>query len=150
MQARVWGCRGSLSVSGPETVRYGGNTSCIEVRLDSGPTLVLDAGTGIRDLGTALQEWHAQKGLGHPSAEPVPSSRTRMSASRRPGPREDDPNVLHGPQRARSRQGPSLRLVSGQMQKLTDTATGKSLDAIRRVRSGIRDRLGEDDAAAWN
>ncbi len=64
--------------------------------------------------------------------------------------REDDPNVLHGPQRARSGHGPSLRLVSGQMQRLTDTATGKSLDAIRRVRSGIRDRLGEDDAAAWN
>jgi hypothetical protein len=64
--------------------------------------------------------------------------------------REDDPNVLHGPQRARSGQSPSLRLVSGQMQRLTDTATGKSLDAIRRVRSGIRDRLGEDDAATWN
>ena len=64
--------------------------------------------------------------------------------------REDDPDVLHGPQRARSDAGPGLRLVSTQIQRLTDTATGKSLDAIRRVRSGIRDRLGEDDAAAWN
>jgi hypothetical protein len=65
--------------------------------------------------------------------------------------REDDPNVVHGPQRRRSQQGnPSLRLVSGQVQRLTDAATGKSLDAIRRVRSEIRDRLGEDDAAAWN
>lgn len=65
--------------------------------------------------------------------------------------REDDPNVVHGPQRQRSEQGnPSLRLVSGQVQRLTDAATGKSLDAIRRVRSEIRDRLGEDDAAAWN
>ena len=64
--------------------------------------------------------------------------------------REDDPNVVHGPQRRRSDQGPSLRLVSGQVQRLTDVATGKSLDAIRRVRSEIRDRLGEDDAAAWN
>jgi hypothetical protein len=64
--------------------------------------------------------------------------------------REDDPNVVHGPQRQRSDQSPSLRLVSGQVQRLTDVATGKSLDAIRRVRSEIRDRLGEDDAAAWN
>ena len=64
--------------------------------------------------------------------------------------REDDPNVLHGPRRTRSDQRPALQLVSGQVQRITDAATGKSLDAIRRVRSGIRDRLGEDDAAAWN
>ena len=64
--------------------------------------------------------------------------------------REDDPHVLHGPQRARSDQSPGLRLVSTQVQRLTDAATGKSLEAIRRVRSEIRDRLGEDDAAAWN
>jgi phosphoribosyl 1,2-cyclic phosphodiesterase len=54
MQARVWGCRGSLAAPGPDTVRYGGNTSCVEVRLDSGPTLVLDAGTGMRPLGVAI------------------------------------------------------------------------------------------------
>ena len=53
MQARVWGCRGSLAAPGPETVRYGGNTSCVEVRLN-GSTLVLDAGTGIRALGVAI------------------------------------------------------------------------------------------------
>jgi hypothetical protein len=64
--------------------------------------------------------------------------------------REDDPDVLHGPQRRRSDQRPSLRLVSGHVQRLTDAATGKSLDAIRRVRSEIRDRLGEEDASAWN
>ena len=64
--------------------------------------------------------------------------------------REDDPNVLHGPQRTRSGQRPGLRLVSTQVQRLTAAATGKSLEAIRRVRSEIRDRLGEDDAAAWN
>jgi hypothetical protein len=64
--------------------------------------------------------------------------------------REDDPEVLHGPRRARSDQRPALRLVSTQVQRLTDAATGKSLDAIRRVRTGLRERLGEDDAAAWN
>jgi hypothetical protein len=64
--------------------------------------------------------------------------------------REDDPNVLHGPQRSRSDQRPGLRLVSTQVQRLTVAATGMSLEAIRRVRSEIRDRLGEHDAAAWN
>jgi hypothetical protein len=64
--------------------------------------------------------------------------------------REDDPNVLHGPQRSRTDQRPALRLVSTQVQRLTDAAAGRSLGAIRRVRGQIRDRLGEDDAAAWN
>jgi phosphoribosyl 1,2-cyclic phosphodiesterase len=56
MEARVWGCRGSLAAPGADTVRYGGNTSCLEVRLESGHTLVLDAGTGMRALGVAMEE----------------------------------------------------------------------------------------------
>jgi phosphoribosyl 1,2-cyclic phosphodiesterase len=55
VKARIWGCRGSLAAPGPETVRYGGNTSCVEVRLDDGTALVLDAGTGIRSLGLTLE-----------------------------------------------------------------------------------------------
>lgn len=54
MRARIWGCRGSLATPGPETLRYGGNTSCVEVRLEDGSLLVLDAGTGIRSLGLEL------------------------------------------------------------------------------------------------
>jgi len=50
----VWGCRGSLAAPGPETVRYGGNTSCLEVRLDDGRLIVIDAGTGIRGLGLSM------------------------------------------------------------------------------------------------
>jgi hypothetical protein len=65
--------------------------------------------------------------------------------------REDDPDVVHGPQRAYTDQRrPALRLVSDGLQRATDAATDKSLQAIRRLRTGIRDRLGEDDAAAWN
>jgi phosphoribosyl 1,2-cyclic phosphodiesterase len=56
MQVTVWGCRGSLATPGAETVRYGGNTSCVEVQLDDGTLLVLDAGTGIRPLGLKLEE----------------------------------------------------------------------------------------------
>jgi phosphoribosyl 1,2-cyclic phosphodiesterase len=50
----VWGCRGSVATPGPDTVRYGGNTSCVEVTLDNGTVIVLDAGTGIRELGVEL------------------------------------------------------------------------------------------------
>jgi phosphoribosyl 1,2-cyclic phosphodiesterase len=50
---RFWGTRGSLAAPGPETLRYGGNTSCVEVTAD-GTRLILDAGTGIRRLGAAI------------------------------------------------------------------------------------------------
>src|SRR5207248_6180819 len=54
MKIRVWGCQGSLASPGPSTVKYGGNTSSVEVRLDDGTLIILDAGTGIRDLGRHL------------------------------------------------------------------------------------------------
>jgi phosphoribosyl 1,2-cyclic phosphodiesterase len=54
MKAVVWGCRGSLAAPGADTVRYGGNTSCIELGLTEGPPVVVDAGTGIRLLGLEL------------------------------------------------------------------------------------------------
>jgi phosphoribosyl 1,2-cyclic phosphodiesterase len=56
MRARIWGCRGSLAAPGADTVRYGGNTSCVEVRLESGHAVVLDAGTGMRPLGVQMQQ----------------------------------------------------------------------------------------------
>lgn len=54
MKVKVWGCRGSLAVPGADTVRYGGNTSCVEVRGSTDEVLVLDAGTGMRPLGLEL------------------------------------------------------------------------------------------------
>jgi phosphoribosyl 1,2-cyclic phosphodiesterase len=54
VKLQVWGARGSIPAPGPETTRYGGNTSCVQVTLDDGSTFVLDAGTGIRSLGLAL------------------------------------------------------------------------------------------------
>lgn len=54
MRITFWGTRGSLATPGPETARYGGNTSCVEIRGAGGTLLVLDAGTGIRRLGAAL------------------------------------------------------------------------------------------------
>lgn len=54
MRVRFWGVRGSLPVPGQKTERYGGNTSCVEVRSAAGTRVVVDAGTGIRKLGKEL------------------------------------------------------------------------------------------------
>lgn len=51
---KFWGTRGSLATPGPDTARYGGNTACVEVEGADGTLLVLDAGSGIRRLGTVL------------------------------------------------------------------------------------------------
>ncbi len=53
MRVRFWGTRGSLPSPGPATVQFGGNTSCVEVRTDQ-TLVVLDCGTGARNLGQAL------------------------------------------------------------------------------------------------
>ena len=54
MLIRFWGTRGSLPMPGPTTLRYGGNTSCVEVRTADGTLFVLDCGTGAHRLGLAL------------------------------------------------------------------------------------------------
>ncbi|MDQ6885907.1 MAG: MBL fold metallo-hydrolase [Gemmatimonadota bacterium] len=54
MTVRFWGTRGSIPAPGPATVRYGGNTPCVELRTALGELLILDAGTGARELGRAL------------------------------------------------------------------------------------------------
>ena len=51
---KFWGVRGSIPVPGPTTIGYGGNTTCVEVRTD-GEIIILDAGSGIRELGLALE-----------------------------------------------------------------------------------------------
>jgi phosphoribosyl 1,2-cyclic phosphodiesterase len=55
MKAIVWGCRGSLPSPGPEKIRYGGNTSCVQV-VHNNTNLVLDAGSGIQRLGLSLDK----------------------------------------------------------------------------------------------
>jgi phosphoribosyl 1,2-cyclic phosphodiesterase len=54
VKVKLWGARGSVPAPGPETARYGGNTSCVQLTLSDGSVLVLDGGTGIRSLGLAL------------------------------------------------------------------------------------------------
>ena len=52
---KFWGVRGSIPVPGPSTIGYGGNTTCVEVRTN-GDIIILDAGSGIRELGIALEQ----------------------------------------------------------------------------------------------
>ncbi len=51
---KFWGVRGSIPTPGASTLRYGGNTSCVELQFVNGPLFILDAGTGIRELGNNL------------------------------------------------------------------------------------------------
>ena len=54
MKVRFWGVRGSIASPGPATVRYGGNTTCIEIRTDNNELIIIDAGTGIFPLSQTL------------------------------------------------------------------------------------------------
>jgi phosphoribosyl 1,2-cyclic phosphodiesterase len=54
VRVTIWGCRGAVPTPGRDTVVYGGNTSCVEVALEDGTVVVLDAGSGIRALGAEL------------------------------------------------------------------------------------------------
>ena len=56
LSLRFWGTRGSIPSPGLSTARYGGNTPCIELRTSQGWLVILDAGTGIRELGRSLME----------------------------------------------------------------------------------------------
>jgi phosphoribosyl 1,2-cyclic phosphodiesterase/CheY-like chemotaxis protein len=65
MRIRFWGTRGSIPKPGPDFVRYGGNTSCVEVRSASGVLILLDCGTGAHAFGNALREEKGAPRRGH-------------------------------------------------------------------------------------
>ncbi len=64
MKVRFWGVRGSIPVPGPQTNRYGGNTSCVEIEAPGMDPTIIDAGTGIRRLGQALARREFGEGRG--------------------------------------------------------------------------------------
>ena len=64
MIIRFWGVRGSIPAPGPDTNRYGGNTSCVSVRSATGELTILDMGTGLMHLGNALLPTEFGKGQG--------------------------------------------------------------------------------------
>jgi phosphoribosyl 1,2-cyclic phosphodiesterase len=67
MRLRFWGVRGSIPAPGPETNRYGGNTSCVSVHTASGGLVIIDMGTGLMHLGNALMGGAFGKGGGKAS-----------------------------------------------------------------------------------
>ncbi len=64
MKIRFWGVRGSIPAPGPETNRYGGNTSCVSIATDDGKLVIIDMGTGLMHLGNALMAGDFGKGKG--------------------------------------------------------------------------------------
>lgn len=65
MRVKFWGTRGSVPVPGKNTIRYGGNTSCVEVQSESGTHIVIDAGTGLRVLGYNIIQQYPKGVKGH-------------------------------------------------------------------------------------
>ena len=61
-RVKFWGTRGSIATPGPETIRYGGNTACVEVRCGE-DIIIFDCGTGIRELGIDLAKEYAERNL---------------------------------------------------------------------------------------
>jgi phosphoribosyl 1,2-cyclic phosphodiesterase len=56
MKLKFWGTRGSIPVPGKDTLNYGGNTPCVEIRTKNNKLIALDAGSGLRELGKSLPE----------------------------------------------------------------------------------------------
>ena len=67
MELKFWGVRGSIPAPGPATVRYGGTTACVSLRPSSKGLIVLDCGTGARNLGIRLLEGEFGQGTGEAS-----------------------------------------------------------------------------------
>lgn len=61
MQIKCWGSRGSIPVSGKDYIKYGGDSTCVEIRGNDGHIIIIDAGTGIRSLGNVLHRENCRK-----------------------------------------------------------------------------------------
>lgn len=63
MKVKIWGCRGSITTPGRETLRYGGESTCLEILSGSGQRIIVDCGSGIRRLGRALLREYGKSGI---------------------------------------------------------------------------------------
>jgi phosphoribosyl 1,2-cyclic phosphodiesterase len=91
MKIRCWGARGSIPVSGRNYQKYGGDTTCIEIRTKNNEIIIIDAGSGIRPLGNQLQKEnqrefhiifthaHWDHLMGFPFFKPIYQSQTKLS-----------------------------------------------------------------------
>lgn len=93
MKIKIWGVRGSVPVSGKEYIKYGGNTTCLEIRDIKNNLLIVDAGTGIRELGEKIVKegvreikiifthQHLDHIVGFPFFKPIYDSRNKIVVS---------------------------------------------------------------------
>lgn len=107
MFIRCWGSRGSIPVSGPEYIKYGGDTTCLELRSEDDDILIIDAGSGIRRLGNLLVQeqrfdldmlfthTHWDHVLGFPFFKPVYFPKTRLRIQGCPFSDEDLKDRMH-------------------------------------------------------
>ena len=96
MKITCWGSRGSIPVSGKEYLKYGGDTTCLEIRTKSDDIIIVDAGTGVRKLGNKLMEEeryeyhfifthaHWDHVMGFPFFKPIFSERAKLMAHKCP------------------------------------------------------------------
>jgi phosphoribosyl 1,2-cyclic phosphodiesterase len=108
MYIRCWGSRGSIPVSGPEFNKYGGDTTCLEIRSSRGDVIVVDAGSGIRQLGYKLQKEkvktihqffthvHYDHTIGFPFFAPAYSHSTQITIYGPPFKNSSFKETLHG------------------------------------------------------
>ena len=106
MHITCWGSRGSIPVSGKEYIKYGGDTTCIEIRTASDDIIIVDAGTGIRRLGNQLVQEkrftyhmifthaHWDHLIGFPALKPLFMDHTRLNVYRCPFPGTYMENML--------------------------------------------------------
>lgn len=90
MFIKFWGARGSISVCGKEFIRYGGNTTCVEVKDKNNELIVIDCGTGVKNLGKILVKskirkinilfthWHIDHVIGFPFFAPIYNERNEI------------------------------------------------------------------------
>ncbi|HNT91564.1 MAG TPA: MBL fold metallo-hydrolase [Smithellaceae bacterium] len=112
MLVRCWGARGSIPVSGPKYLKYGGNTTCLEIITKDNRVLIVDAGSGIREAGNALlaqdrhdytlllTHAHWDHIMGFPFFKPLYSSRTKLSVWGRAFVQKSIKNILSRPMMA--------------------------------------------------
>jgi phosphoribosyl 1,2-cyclic phosphodiesterase len=112
MQIRCWGSRGQIPVSGPEFNKYGGDTTCIEVRSERGDIIIIDAGSGIRSLAIDLIKEKVQKVsllfthlhldhiIGFPYFSPIYNSSFKMNVFGCPFQSSNFEEALHGMMRS--------------------------------------------------
>lgn len=106
MWIKCWGSRGSIPVSGPQFQKYGGDTTCVEIRTRSGEIVIVDAGTGIRRLGNELiggtnsdyhfiiTHAHWDHLMGYPFFKPLYTHESRFHMHRCPFPKKFMENMI--------------------------------------------------------